>query len=133
MIIMRNIGWFLLCVLSQTDAATCDSLQAKQAAEQACKADNNCDKCNHNNFGVCSLNKKVHCAKIRCCPGCEEHIRAMFACVHGATCGKDFVCGEKVFPVLPSAFRATIEANITTTFLKPISTSFSDGGRCRSR
>ena len=69
------------------DTVKCDD---KADTESACVEANECTNCQDFDFGDdCDANKKEHCEEIKCCAACEEEIRAMFGCEHGAVCGED--------------------------------------------
>ena len=68
----------------------CAEMEQMHAAENACVEANGCTGCQDVDFGDdCAANQQEHCAEIKCCPACEEEIRAMFGCEHGAECGDD--------------------------------------------
>ena len=88
------VGYLLFFLFVQTEAGACQKFSERNVAEQACKRRQACTNCSDFNFGDdCTSNKKEHCAEIGCCPVCETEIRAMFACEHGDSCGKDLACG----------------------------------------
>jgi len=118
-----------------SNSSVCADFDQLLGIENTCTTTSNgCTDCHDQNFGSdCQGNRQEHCAEIKCCPQCENEIRAMFVCEHGIKCGEDLgscatekptinaVSSSHAIWLLPfSAATATAAAAVTIAFVTSV-------------